>query len=602
MGQPFTGKRESEFAGLSRVSEAKIKLDAAKNALLQHLQTLPPGNITLIEFTSTASVVFEGASNDLKGIQQVLDSLYAEDGTDISVALDEITRYILRKKLGDGQKNHQVLVISDGLSDRNTAGESANRLAEMRVIGALILILIDPTDEGEAVARAIRFHLPGFSWAVTSPHELSSRITDAIPPAKSVPPPSIQYAPPPYAAPPPPAAPPPVLFRRPAWLLILGLIIVSVILAGISSISIARGGKTASLPVSSTNNGNSTLLFLSQMVLLTVSICLLPTIIYWFTKRRNRIVHVAVESFLFIVLFLSFGLWMFGTSAFGNWIAYAVALVVLIEAGSHIVEWHKDVILKRLSGGISFKNMSTDADAIKKMFHHELVLYVSPPVGLIAGTVVGLLRHQMLSAILLSCFQFVLLLASLILLYFLILSFQRMCDPMFKTGQVSTPMVAMKKPKGFWSTVLEIVVPPPPSKSQENPEQKDLDLACDVSQLRRVYKYDALHNATLFVVLAVALLNIRGVVINSVWLVLGIPAAAFLLSELPYAIGQYLLHEKVLDRYTGTRYADMKKRLDEYVPLFPTWAILAALTTATTAGGFLLYLLNLLVSTGFIGK
>jgi von Willebrand factor type A domain len=469
MGQPFTGKRESEFAGLSRVSEAKIKLDAAKHALLQHLRTLPPGDITLIEFTSTASVVFEGASNDLKGIQKVLDSLYAEDGTDISVALDEITRYILRKKLGDRQKNHQVLVISDGLSDRNTASESAIGLAEMGVIGSLTLILIDPTDEGEAVAQAIRGPFNGFYWAVTSPEELSNRIADATPPDRTTAPSQAALALPPPVVPIQRflalAITPPIL----PWLIvvfILGLSITVLISIGIFPIS---------LPVPSIKKGTNTLLFLGQMVLLTASICLIPTIIYWFTKRRNRLVHVAVESLLFIALFLGFGLWMFGRSAFGSWIFYAAALILLIEAGSHIIEWHKDIILKRLSGDISFKDMSTDADAIKKMFHHEQVLYVSPPVGLIIGIVVGLLRRQMPEAILLYCFQFVLLLASLILLCFLILCFQRMCDPMFKTDQVSTPMVAAKKPKSFWSTVLEIVVPPPPSKPQKDPEQKDLN-------------------------------------------------------------------------------------------------------------------------------
>ncbi|HEY1349556.1 MAG TPA: VWA domain-containing protein [Ktedonobacteraceae bacterium] len=591
MGEPFTGKKRSEFVGLSRASTAKIKLDAAKNALLEHLQTLPPGDIALIEFTSTASVVFEGASNDHTGIQQVLDSLYADDGTAISVALDEITRYLLRKKPGERQKNHQVLVISDGLSDRNTASASAVRLAEMGMINSLTLILIDPTDEGVAVAQAIRAPFHGFYWAVTSPEELSNRIGGATPSQVAVPPPPLL------------AAPPPVVFRQLATLPpILPLLLVLLVFGLIITVLISLGIFSTSNPVPSIKNGTNISLFLSQMILLTASICLIPTILYWFTKRRNRLVHVAVESLLFIVLFLSFGLWMFGRSAFGNWIVYAVALIVLIEAGSHIIEWHKDIMLKRLAGGISFDNMSTDANALKKMFHHEVFLYVSPPVGLIVGTVIGLFRHQVPDAILLFCFQFVLLLASLTLSYFLFLGFQRMCNPMFKTAQVSTPIVDMKKRQGFWSSVLEIVAPPPLSKPQEDLEQKDLDLASDVSDLRKIYKYDALHNATLLVVLVTASLNTIGVTINIIWLVLGTLATAFFLSELPYAIGQYLLHAKVLERYTGTKHVDMKKKLDKYAPPFPPIALLVALTTATSIGGFLFYLLNLLISSSFIGK
>ncbi len=111
----------------------------------------------------------------------------------------------------------------------------------------------------------------------------------------------------------------------------------------------------------------------------------------------------------------------------------------------------------------------------------------------------------------------------------------------------------------------------------------------DVSSLRTIYKYDALHNTILGVVLVATVLNIQGIAINFLWLILIILACAFLLSELPYAIGQHLLHERMLERYTGTEHADMKKKLDEYAPLFPPWAFLAALTTAATIGGFLFF-------------
>lgn len=172
MGDPFSGKKEA--AGRSKTSKAAIKLDAAKQALLEHLQGLgSPSDNALIEFTSSASVVFKGSSNDLKGIQHVLDSLQAYDGTDISVALDTAAEY---ERTLQNVLTVRVLVISDGLSDRERAEAAAGRLVARRVI--IDLILIDPTEQGESVARAITA-INGSFWSVTSPEELSEQVAIA---------------------------------------------------------------------------------------------------------------------------------------------------------------------------------------------------------------------------------------------------------------------------------------------------------------------------------------------------------------------------------------------------------------------------------------
>jgi hypothetical protein len=145
-------------------------LEAAKGALLEHLQGLgSPTKIGLIEFTSTASVIFEGESNDVAGIKKVLDALTPRNGTEIAAALDQASAYL--NKVQDALII-RVLVVSDGLSDRKSAGVAADRLVKK---GAVIdVILIDPTSEGEAVARAIAIN--GTVSAVTSSQELLREI------------------------------------------------------------------------------------------------------------------------------------------------------------------------------------------------------------------------------------------------------------------------------------------------------------------------------------------------------------------------------------------------------------------------------------------
>jgi hypothetical protein len=205
-------------------------------------------------------------------------------------------------------------------------------------------------------------------------------------------------------------APPPRSFGPFILFLLITMVIVASISSGIFSLSPL---------VSFVKASGGTLLFLSQMVLLTTSLCLIPTITYWITKQRNRLVHLSLESLLFLLLFVGFSLWMLGRLALGNWIFYAAALILLLEAESNFVEWNKDSTLNRLSKAITFKHMTTDADAIKKLFRHEVILYAAVIVGVIIGTLVGLVSHQVPKIILLDCLQCVLLLASLVLLYFL---------------------------------------------------------------------------------------------------------------------------------------------------------------------------------------
>ncbi len=262
------------------------------------------------------------------------------------------------------------------------------------------------------------------------------------------PPPRVALGPPPRIAFPdhsvgaaPPAA-------RRLSRLIVGLLIMLVLIPVILSLVVrnAPGGSSSSTP--SVAGSWSELLFFCQMLLLTVVVCLAPTVVSWILRRGRYVVRVIVESLAFIVIFLGFGLWLFGGSALGIWIIYASALTVVIEAGSHFVEWRKDTTLKRLKDGISYKSIEADAEAIKKMTRYEVTLYVPVPIGLIIGTVIGLIRHQTTLQIVEFCVQLVLFLAALVLLYFLVVGSLRMSDPLFRTIPRSSPELTKPGRKG----------------------------------------------------------------------------------------------------------------------------------------------------------
>lgn len=170
MGQPFGG--QAEFAGRTRTTELSVKLDAAKTELLRSVASLASATaIALFEFTSTASLIYEGMSNNQAAIQRALDALAAEDGTDIAAALDKASDYAAKST---NAPVVQVLVISDGLSERASAEAAAQGFAQRSAV-IVNVILIDPTEGGEQVARAIAVN--GEVYAVTSSAEFAERIT-----------------------------------------------------------------------------------------------------------------------------------------------------------------------------------------------------------------------------------------------------------------------------------------------------------------------------------------------------------------------------------------------------------------------------------------
>lgn len=416
-------------------------------------------------------------------------------------------------------------------------------------------------------------------WENTGAMAVPPLIPGAAPPPRWDVLPVSSAAPPPAFMVPSPAAaaPPPAVFK--SWGVVFlaipaAIVLVTVILSLV--VKATPGGYAR--PTSSFGNA---LLFVLQMLLLTAVICLIPTLASWIVRRGGYAALVTVESAAFVAAFVGFGFWLFGEAGLGTWILYAAALVLLIEAGSRFVLWRKDTTLKRLKGGAQFRSIQPDAEAIEKMARYEVVLYIPVPIGLLLGTIIGLLRGLVALQIVELCVQLVLALSALVLLFFLIVGFARMADPLFKTIPVATPEIAKPGRK------RKKAAQPP-----QGQDQQYINLACDVSALRTVYKYDALHNAILLVAFVLVTLKIWLVPIGLPWLIISLLLATLAFSEIPYAIGQYLLHNRILEQYTGGKYADMSKTLQEKAPVFPPLPFLAALLTSGTAGGILYALLS----------
>jgi hypothetical protein len=173
MGDPFSGEAEQDASPrrVRRVA-AKTKWEAAKKSVLDEVGSLPTDQpICLIAFTSDASVVFEGKASQIEALHAALDGLTPHNGTDIAAALRTADDYAHRL----GAPHISVEVISDGLSDLEEARGAAQALAGRAAF--IEVILIDSTEEGRAVAKAITIR--GRLTTVTSSAELDREVSDA---------------------------------------------------------------------------------------------------------------------------------------------------------------------------------------------------------------------------------------------------------------------------------------------------------------------------------------------------------------------------------------------------------------------------------------
>lgn len=167
MADPFSAVATGNVAGRKRESAAATKWEAAAQAVVDEAASLASNEeLCLIVFDSIPQVMFEGHAGETARLRSTLDRVEPGGHTDIAAALLEARKY--------AELNHQtyvsVQVITDGLSDLERAQRAA---FELSVLASLIdVILIDPTPDGEAVARVIAVR--GRTTQVVSANEMQS--------------------------------------------------------------------------------------------------------------------------------------------------------------------------------------------------------------------------------------------------------------------------------------------------------------------------------------------------------------------------------------------------------------------------------------------
>lgn len=323
-------------------------------------------------------------------------------------------------------------------------------------------------------------------------------------------------------------------------------------------------------------------LFPAQMLLLTAGLCLTPTLSYHLTLRWGRITRAILEILLFNGIVDLFYLWLWGREGFWRWMIYPGALILIIDAGGHLVEWNKVQTLTRLSRSKLFTNIQSEAQALERMFRYEKLLYLPLPFGLIAGTIWGVTHGLNPKETIHLCLQLVFWGTSIALLIFLVIGFARMSDSLLDYSEPPLPSSNVKR-TGSKKFRLK-------TSSTAREKRKILDLTLMVVDLRKIYLFDSAHSVILLVVCCSAALGWGFQ--NKILLLMAFVLATFVFNHLPYIIGQSRLHENALKHYEGLQRAELDAKLKEHAPYFPKWEFLAVMLTSSPAGGVVYFLLE----------
>lgn len=168
MGDSFEATKNEDL-GRVRIIDAKIKLDAAKKSFLLELHRLPDSiQIVLLGFTSTVTEIHSGLASDVDQFESRINQLKPNNGTDIASALNYVIRY--------AQQRPQILLITDGKSDLGAARREAHNCADAGI--RVDVLMIDPTDEGLEMAKAIAGITHGRWDPVDSADNLAERTSE----------------------------------------------------------------------------------------------------------------------------------------------------------------------------------------------------------------------------------------------------------------------------------------------------------------------------------------------------------------------------------------------------------------------------------------
>jgi len=333
--------------------------------------------------------------------------------------------------------------------------------------------------------------------------------------------------------------------------------------------------------------------FASKLTLMIIVLIVSPFFVNFFLEGKSRIQAAIVQAFLSTFIIAGFSYWFVGSAGIGMWIVVLFSLLIVLIVGTEILNALQEKIEARLSNSKSYPLSTVEVRRLKESMEYHILLR-SLPLGAMIATGYGWATGRNDAEILASIIPIILGIIILLLLFIMIVSANIMSKSLILFDpNAQKPSIVEASNRSFWRGLTTwIKIPVPVHTVSRQDHSQNLDMAYLVADLRKIYFFDAVHNSTLLLGFFFSLLSAASMKLitqNWVWVVLAGLLILFIFCYLPFSIGQYRLHETIIDsaKVEGLKRKELKKALAEASPLYPQLDFIGALLATGTVGGIL---------------
>jgi len=271
---------------------------------------------------------------------------------------------------------------------------------------------------------------------------------------------------------------------------------------------------------------------------------------------NNTEIRMAVESILFFAVLAVLFAKILPREALAGAFAFIVGSILVLEIGSNLVDFYYHRIEKLVA-----KEESATAQIFKTLDIQRSmgeIAYKSINLGAIIGLLLALifLRSPLTGLLFggLGAFAICLLVVTAL-----------------DTMRIGHPLAELD------------IRPEPP-----NPKA-DLAFLGMVTKIRRIYLYDGFHNILLLSLIILFISSLLRPYLVNHWffIFLALLGAVFLFNEIPFVIGQMILHQRISDRYTEAQRQELAEQMAKAAPITPQISMIIVHMTSSGAGALL---------------
>jgi hypothetical protein len=292
-------------------------------------------------------------------------------------------------------------------------------------------------------------------------------------------------------------------------------------------------------------------------------------------EQRDQPAAVFLNALLHVV-FLCIGWFLLRAKVSISWLGFAAGFTIIVQGGTYAF-----ALLRRhnIRGLLSDRQTGADLAPVEGFFRAHSATYQAIPLGAAVGTLISARAHASASEVLRHALSCVFGMIALAVIVYLVIG----CSVLLRDFVVEheEPTVYINHQRLGKQSYLQVYAPQP------SPSNVDLsvDAACISADIRKIFLVNQFQQLAVLVMCTLAVWQLEFGSFSYQAVILGLLAVGFLVTQVPYFIGQLRTHDRVLFALRGERREETRERLHKRASAVPTPGSWVAFIGTGTMGG-----------------